>query len=174
MASKGIMFSNGVTGERVRVRVTVVVSGLAKVYRVWVWRRSSRGSPGWPALGWVLVGLSAPRQARGCRRSSWPAEGKPRPAAAQSGLRASQALPAGRGRKSGHGQGRDEPTAEPPANRAEVDVKRMFNEPVQRQVTTKTSVMRHGDVGNGRSSEAYRGYQTEVNKARHAPGGGAC
>ncbi len=93
------------------------------------------------------MGLSAPRQARGCLRSSWPAEGKPRPAAAQSGLRASQALPAGRGRKSGHGQGRDEPTAEPPANRAEVDVKRMFNEPVQRQVTTKTSVMRHGDVG---------------------------
>ena len=34
MASKGIMFSNRVAGERVRVRVTVEVGGLAKVYRV--------------------------------------------------------------------------------------------------------------------------------------------
>ncbi len=142
------MFSNGGgAGERVRVRVTVVVRGL-RYTGCGGGGRSSRGSPGWPALGWCLAELSAPRQARGCLRSSWPAEGKPWPAAAQSGLRASQALPAGWGRKSGHGQGGDEPTAEPPANRVEVDTKRMCNEPVQRQVTTKKSVMHHGDVGN--------------------------
>ncbi len=47
-----------------------------------------------------------------------------------------------------HGQGGDEPTAEPPANRVEVDAKQMVNEPVQQQVTTKTSVIHHGDVGN--------------------------
>ena len=82
--------------------------------------------------GGFLAVLLAPRQARGCL-----AEGKPRPVAAQSGLRASQALPAGQGRKTGHRQGgaEDEPIAEPPANRVEVDAKRMFNEPVQGRIT---------------------------------------
>ncbi len=77
--------------------------------------------------------------AAGRRRVS---RGQPQPKAVP------KTLPAGRGRKSSHGQGGDEPTAEPPANRVEVDAKRMVNEPVQRQVTIKTSVIHHGDVGN--------------------------
>ncbi len=56
MTSKGIMFSNGVAGERVKVRVTVEVRGLAKVYRVWVWRSEQSGLSRVASFGVVFGG----------------------------------------------------------------------------------------------------------------------
>ena len=93
MASKGIMFSNRVAGGRVRVRVTVEVGGPAKVHKVWVWRPEQSGLSGLAGFGVLFGGTVSASASEGCLRSGWPAEGKPWPAAAQSSLRASQALP---------------------------------------------------------------------------------
>ena len=75
MASKGIMFSNRVAGERVRVRVTVAVGEPAKVHRVWVWRPEQSGLSGSAGRLWGAFwrdcqrlgkrGLSAERLAGG-------------------------------------------------------------------------------------------------------------